>query len=84
MVGQIVAAGRLVGLAIIAVGVGLAFWNVTDIDYASTSDQVRFFLNQVLNFVAFGSLVYLGAEILDQLLLRNMNLKQLDEPEEHV
>ncbi len=50
------------------VGVALAIWNVADFDYLSTSDKVRLFLNTVLNWVAFGSLVYLAAEILNQIV----------------
>ncbi len=79
---SVVHLGRLIGAAIIIIGIGLAIWNVADMDYGSTSQKFRLFLYTVIDWVAFGSLVYLGAEILDQLVIRNLDLEPLDEPQE--
>ena len=74
--------GRALGTAIILTGIGLSIWSVVDFDYVSTSQKFRIVLSTMVQWVAFGSLVYLGAEILDQLVMRNLDLELLDEPEE--
>ncbi len=79
---SVVHLGRIVGAAIIVGGIALAFWNVSGIDYADFSRKIQIFFGQIISWVAFGSLVYLGAEILDQLVIRNLDLEPLDEPQE--
>ena len=79
---RIVQLGRLIGVAVIMTGIGLAVWNVVDFDYVSTSQKIRIVLGTMIDYVAFGCLFYLGAEILDQLVIRNLDLEPLDEPQE--
>ena len=77
---RIVHLGRLIGVAVIMTGIGLAIWNVVDFDYISTSQKIRLFFSFAIDYFAFGCLIYLGAEILDQLVIRNLDLEPLDEP----
>jgi uncharacterized membrane protein len=79
---SVVLLGRIIGAAIIIVGVVLAFWNTAEFDLVGADNNIRSFLSQVLNWVAFGALVYLGAEILDQLVLRNLDDEPVEEPQE--
>ena len=58
--------GRAVGMTIIIVGTILAIWNTADFDLVGADENIRFFLSQALNWLAFGAIVYLAAEILDR------------------
>ena len=58
--------GRVIGATIIVVGTILAIWNTADFNLVGADENIRFFLSQALNWLAFGALVYIGAEILDQ------------------
>ncbi len=70
--------GRLIGAAIIVVGTILVTWNAIDArEYLSNIDVFRFFLQAELRWLASGGLVYVAAEILDQIFLRRM-----EQPEE--
>ena len=71
--------GRGIGAAIIMVGLFVAIWTVAEIDHVTTTVRIRFVLQQMINWVAYGSLVYLGAEILDQLVLRNQDATYVED-----
>ena len=63
---DVIQLGRIIGLVIIGLGILLALWNAVDLDGASGSDTFRYFLSQALNYLAWGSFVYLAAEIADR------------------
>ncbi len=76
--------GRGIGAGIIVVGTILVMWNAIDVDreYISNVDLFRFSLQQELNWLAFGSVVYLVAEILNQVVLRSVDDDPVEEPVE--
>ncbi len=74
---SVVHLGRLIGATIIVGGIGIAFWNVSEVDFADFSNKVQFFFGQIISWVALGSLVYLASEILDQVVKRNSDIGPL-------
>ncbi len=65
--------GRLIGAAIIVAGTILVIWNAVDAsEHVSNLDLIRFSLQAELGWLASGGLVYIAAEILDQIFLRRM------------
>ena len=59
--------GNILGLAIIAAGVGLAIWNAVELgDLFTGSEKFRSFAGDALFYLAIGGIVYLTAEILDR------------------
>jgi len=64
---SIVQIGRAAGLAIIGIGIIMAIWGAADLgSFAGGDDKFRYFVTQTLNWLTFGGLVYLAAEILDR------------------
>lgn len=59
--------GRMVGMAIVVVGVVLAIWAAADSDYLSGSERTRQFFRDVLYWGAIGTLTILAAEVVDRL-----------------
>ena len=63
--------GRIIGAAIIVAGTTLVIWNGIDAsEYVSNVDIIRFSVQAELGWLASGGLIYVAAEILDQVFLR--------------
>ncbi len=71
---NVVLLGRLIGAATIVVGIILSIWSSADMNYGLGGAEwyIRTFVSQVLGLLASGSLIYLAAEILDQVTLQRM------------
>jgi hypothetical protein len=67
---DIIQLGRIIGLIVIGLGIILALWNAVDADGLSGSETFRFFLSDALTWLAWGSFVYLAAEIADRVGVR--------------
>ena len=64
---DIVQIGRLVGAAIIVIGVVLAIWNATDLAGAQKDDAFRYFVQQSLTWFAWGGILIMASEVADRL-----------------
>lgn len=58
--------GRWVGLAIIVIGVLFSLWDITDLDGLGGDNKFRILVEDTLQWIGVGGLVYLAAEILDR------------------
>ncbi len=69
---NVVLLGRLIGAATIVVGIILSIWSSADMNYGygGAEQYIRIFVSQALRLLASGSLIYLAAEILDQVTLQ--------------
>ncbi len=78
---NVVLIGRLIGAAIIVVGISLSIWNTADYHVGGAEQYLRIFASLVLGWLASGSLVYLAAEILDQVTLQRMEQPEAEQPD---
>ena len=60
--------GRIVGAAIIVIGIVFAFWDVTDLPGGyGGDDKFRLFVETSLQWIAWGGVLILLAEVADRL-----------------
>ena len=80
---SVVLLGRLIGATTIIVGISLSIWSSADYNYGfgGAEQYLRTFVSQSLGLLASGSLIYLAAEILDQVALQRTEQHEAEQSE---